>query len=127
LLRLSLNFAPADRASWLKLVLGLLLVLVAVNEWRARPAPGAEVAMPKWVGEVDTMTSSKAFGLAVVLGTINPKNLLLVVGGAAAVAQTGVSTGDQVVAWVVFTVIATIGVAAPWSSTSQWATAQARS
>jgi hypothetical protein len=105
--------APADWVSWLKLVLGLLLVLVAVKEWRARPAPGAEVAMPKWMSAVDTITPTKAAGLAVLLGTINPKNLLLVVGGAAAVAQTGISTGDQVVAWVVFTLIATIGVAAP--------------
>jgi Sap-like sulfolipid-1-addressing protein len=104
---------PAHWVSWLKLVLGLLLVLVAVKEWRARPAPGAEVAMPKWMSAVDTITPTKAAGLAVVLGTINPKNLLLVVGGAAAVAQTGISTGDQVVAWSVFTLIATIGVAAP--------------
>jgi hypothetical protein len=105
--------APADWVSWLKLVLGLLLLLVAVKEWRARPAEGAEAPMPKWMGALDSLTPVKSGGLAIFLGTINPKNLLLIVGGAAAVAQTGVSTGDQVVAWVVFTLIATIGVAAP--------------
>jgi hypothetical protein len=105
--------APADWVSWLKLVLGLLLLLVAVKEWRARPAEGAEASMPKWMGALDSLAPVKAGGLAVFLGTINPKNLLLIVGGAAAVAQTGVSTGDQAVAWIVFTLIATIGVAAP--------------
>jgi hypothetical protein len=45
--------------------------------------------------------------------TLNPKNLLLIVGGVAAVAQTGVSGGDEAVAWAVFTVIATLGVGAP--------------
>jgi hypothetical protein len=69
--------------------------------------------MPKWMGALDSVNPPKAGGLAIVFGTINPKNLLLIVGGAAAVAQTGVSTGDQVVAWIVFTLIATIGVAAP--------------
>jgi hypothetical protein len=49
----------------------------------------------------------------VLLGTINPKNLLLIVGGAAAVAQTGISGGDQAIAWAVFTLIASIGVGAP--------------
>jgi hypothetical protein len=44
---------------------------------------------------------------------VNPKNLLFLIGGAAAVAQTGISTADQVVAWIVFTVIASVGVAVP--------------
>jgi threonine/homoserine/homoserine lactone efflux protein len=105
--------APADWVSWLKLLLGVLLVLVAVKEWKARPAPGAEAPMPKWMSALDGITPVKAGGLAILLGTINPKNLLLIVGGTAAVAQTGVSAGDQTVAWIVFTLIATIGVAAP--------------
>jgi threonine/homoserine/homoserine lactone efflux protein len=105
--------APADWVSWLKLALGVLLVLVAVKEWKARPAPGVEAPMPKWMSALDGIRPVKAGGLAILLGTINPKNLLLIVGGAAAVAQTGVSAGDQTVAWIVFTLIATIGVAAP--------------
>ncbi|HUI47192.1 MAG TPA: GAP family protein, partial [Acidimicrobiia bacterium] len=36
-----------------------------------------------------------------------------IIGGAAAVAQTGVSGADQTVAWVVFTVIASLGVIVP--------------
>jgi len=105
--------APSHWVSWLKLVLGLLLLMVAVKEWRARPAAGADAPMPKWMSALDDLTPLKAGGLAVLLGTINPKNLLFIVGGAAAVAQTGVSTGDQVVAWIVFTLIASVGVAAP--------------
>ena len=51
--------------------------------------------------------------MGVLLAVVNPKNLLLLVGGAAAIAQTGAGTGDQAVALAVFVVIATIGVAAP--------------
>jgi formate-dependent nitrite reductase membrane component NrfD len=44
---------------------------------------------------------------------LNPKNLLLAVAGAAAITQMGISTGQQVVAYVVFVMIATIGVSVP--------------
>ena len=94
-------------------MLGVLLLLVAAKEWRARPAPGTEAPMPKWMGMLDGMSTAKAGGLAFVLSALNPKNLIFIVGGAAVVAQAGLSTGNQVVAWIVFTLIATIGVAAP--------------
>jgi hypothetical protein len=61
------------------------------------------------MGALDAFTPVKALAAGVLLGTVNPKNLLLIVGGAAAVAQTGISTGDQVVAWAVFTLIASLG------------------
>jgi hypothetical protein len=44
---------------------------------------------------------------------LNPKNLLLAIAGAAAIAQTGIPAGQQAVSYVVFVVIASIGVAAP--------------
>jgi len=55
----------------------------------------------------------RAAALGVALAAINPKNLILVVGGAAAIAQTGASAGSQAVALIVFIVIATIGTATP--------------
>ena len=104
---------PADWVNWLKIVLGVLLVLLAAREWRARPAADAEVAMPKWMGALDDITPLKAGGLAILLGTVNPTDLLFIVGGAAAVAQSGVSASDETAAWIVFTLVATVGVAAP--------------
>jgi len=100
---------PAAWVDWLKLVLGLLLLLVAARQWRGRPHEGDDAPTPKWMGALDAFTPVKALGAGVLLGTVNPKNLLLIVGGAAAVAQTGISTGDQVVAWAVFTLIASLG------------------
>jgi threonine/homoserine/homoserine lactone efflux protein len=51
--------------------------------------------------------------MGVALSAVNPKNLLLVVGAAAAIAQTGASTASQAVALAVFIVIATLGVGSP--------------
>jgi hypothetical protein len=51
--------------------------------------------------------------MAVLLSAINPKNLLLTVGAAAAIAQTGASTAGQAVALAVFVALGTVGVGAP--------------
>jgi threonine/homoserine/homoserine lactone efflux protein len=104
---------PADWVSWLELALGLLLLLVAVRQWRGRPAAGEAGEMPKWMRAIDTFTPPKAAGLAVLLSAVNPKNLLLTVGAAAAIAQTGASTGDQAIALAVFVVVGTLGPGAP--------------
>lgn len=105
--------APATWTYWLKLVLGLLLIGLAAKEWHGRPAPDAEVPMPKWMSALDGFTAIKAGGLALALSALNPKNLIFIIGGAAAVSQFNLSAGEQVVAWAVFTVISAIGVAAP--------------
>ncbi len=47
------------------------------------------------------------------LTAANPKTLLFTVAGVEAIAATGISTGQQVVAYVVFVLIASIGVVAP--------------
>ena len=98
---------------WLKLVLGVALLGLAVKEWKARPAGDADVPMPKWMGMLDGFTAVKAAGLAVLLSALNPKNLVFIIGGAAAVSQFDLSAGQQAVAWAVFTIIATVGVAVP--------------
>jgi threonine/homoserine/homoserine lactone efflux protein len=105
--------APADWVNWLKIVLGLLLLVVAVRQWRGRPRGGEEAAMPGWMNAIDSFEAPKAAGLAVLLSAVNPKNLLLVVAAAAAIAQTGASTGSQAVALAVFVVIGTLGPGAP--------------
>ena len=105
--------SPATWVSVVKIVLGVLLWLLALRQWRARPRAGTEPALPAWMKTVDTFTPARSAGMGVVLSAVNPKNLLLVVGAAASIAQTGASTGSQAVALAVFIVIATLGVGAP--------------
>ncbi|MGC1167048.1 MAG: GAP family protein [Solirubrobacterales bacterium] len=104
---------PADWVNVLKLVLGFLLLGVAAKQWRERPAAGEEAPMPGWMQAIDTFRAPKAAGLAVLLSAVNPKNLLLVVAAAAAISQTGASTGSQAAALVVFVAIGTLGPGAP--------------
>jgi Sap, sulfolipid-1-addressing protein len=104
---------PATWVSVLKLVLGLQLILVAVRQWRGRPRPGHEATEPKWMDSVEHFSPAKAAGAGVVLSGANPKNLVLAIAAAAAIAQTGIGGADQAIAYIVFALIATVGVAAP--------------
>jgi hypothetical protein len=105
--------APATWVSWVKIVLGVLLLLVALRQFRSRPRDGDEAPMPKWMGTIDKFKPLTAFGFAAVLAGANPKNLLLAVGGAAAIAQTGISGIQQAIAYLIFALIGTLGVGAP--------------
>ena len=104
---------PATWVSWLKLILGLLLLLVAVRQFRGRPRGDEEAPLPKWMGAIDRFTPGQALGGGAALAAANPKNLLLAVGGAAAIAQTGIPGSQQAIAYAVFAVIGTLGVGAP--------------
>ncbi|WP_265523601.1 GAP family protein [Oerskovia flava] len=107
----------AGTATWVaitKIVLGLLLLLLAVKQWRGRPRDGVEPPAPTWMSAIDAFTPVKAAGLAVLLGAVNPKNLLLVVSGGTAIASAAAGdTTVQVVAAIVFAIIASLGVATP--------------
>lgn len=103
---------PATWVDVLKLVLGLLLVRIALRQWRGRPH-GDEPPTPRWMGAIEQFSPVKALGAGALLAGVNPKNTLLAVAAAAAIAQTGIPGGEQAVAYAVFAVIGTIGVAAP--------------
>jgi len=107
------NGAPANWVSILKIGLGVLLLLVAVRKWRGRPHGDAEPELPAWMKRLDTITPPKAARLAVLLSAVKPKNLLLTVAAALAIAQTGVSTGEEAVAFAVFLLLATLGPGIP--------------
>jgi hypothetical protein len=105
--------SPATWVSWLKIVLGAALLLVAVRQFRGRPKDGDQAALPKWMASIDTMKPPVVTGLAAVLAGANPKNLLLAVSAAASIAQTGISGGGQAIAYAVFALIGTVGVGTP--------------
>jgi threonine/homoserine/homoserine lactone efflux protein len=60
---------PATWVSLVKLVLGALLLVFAVRQWRERDA---EKQTPKWMQSLDQLTPVKAAGIAVLLSGVNP-------------------------------------------------------
>jgi len=104
------------QATWvslLELALGLLLVALAVKQWRGRPRGDAVAELPKWMESVDHFRAPKAAAMGVLLSAANPKNLVLTVAAAAAIAGTGIDAGDEAIALAIFIIVATLGVGTP--------------
>ena len=105
------NDDPSTTGTIVRLVLGALLLVGAVAKWRSRPQVRDDVPMPGWMARVDTLHPVGAFGLAVLLGGVNPKNLLMnaaagVVLGAAALPPT-----DRALTIAAYTAVASCTVA----------------
>jgi threonine/homoserine/homoserine lactone efflux protein len=96
--------------SWTKIILGVLLLLVGLRQWRGR---NDAAATPKWMAAINDFTPVKALGLGFLLSAVNPKNLLMGIAAGVAIGSAGLSVGGEAVAIAVFTVIAASTVAVP--------------
>jgi threonine/homoserine/homoserine lactone efflux protein len=97
--------AADDGASWLQLALGVLLLVLAVKQWRSRPRDGEPAEMPAWMSRVQDFTPSRSLALGLAASAVNPKNLVLAIAAGAAIAQAGLSAGGDAVAIAVFVAI----------------------
>src|SRR4029453_18752195 len=60
-------------AAVIKMVVGVLLVVLALKQWRGRRASGDEAELPKWMVSVDSMAPGKALVLGLLLSAVVPK------------------------------------------------------
>jgi threonine/homoserine/homoserine lactone efflux protein len=100
----------SNASGWLKLVLGLVLVVLGFRQLRNRPAPGEQAAMPAWMTAIDSFTPVKALAAGFVLSALNPKNLILEIGSATTLAQAGLSGKKDVAVIVFFVVVSSLTV-----------------
>jgi threonine/homoserine/homoserine lactone efflux protein len=105
--------SPAAWVGWLKLALGAALLALAVRQWRGRPAHGEEAELPSWMKKIDTFTFGKSVAIGFGLSAVNPKNLLLTVAAAAAIAGLGLSAGDAAISLAVFVILGSLGLGVP--------------
>ena len=105
------NDGASDVASLIQLLLGIGLLLLAVREWRARPAPGADPPEPGWMDRLESMQPQQAAGLAALLSGVNPKNLMLTVAAALSISRAELTSGQDVIVLLIFVAIASVSVA----------------
>jgi hypothetical protein len=101
---------PSAAASWIKIGLGMLLLLLGIRQWRGR---GGHHDAPKWMTAIDSFTFAKALGLGFLLSAVNPKNLIMAAGAGVLIGSAGVGLGGDAIAIAVFTAIAASTVAIP--------------
>lgn len=107
---------PADGpslADMLLLVLGLGAIALGVRQWRSRPVPGAETALPGWMSAIGDFTPVKAFGFGIVLSALNPKNLGLAVAAGVVMDAAIAAGGDALALELVFVLVASLSIAVP--------------
>ena len=104
---------PSMAAGWVKLGLGVLLLVASARQWRTRPGPGDEPDVPGWMAHIDDLGPAQAFGLGLLLSAANPKNLVLAVAAGATIAGIDLSGGEAAGAIGLFTLVAGVSVLAP--------------
>lgn len=109
---LSNSGGPSTTGSWIRVVLGVALLLLARRQWRGRPRGDEPAHLPKWLAAIDKITFGKAIGLGFVL-SINPKNFVMLLAAGTTIGEGDLSTGQAIIAVAVFTVIAASSVAVP--------------
>lgn len=103
--------SPAAR--WIKGLVGVLLLVLAVRKWLGRPRGGEPASAPRWLEALATASVGRSAALGAGLAAGNPKNIALTLAAAAAIVETGLPPGAEVAWLVAFVVVASIGVAVP--------------
>ncbi|MFK8025686.1 MAG: GAP family protein [Ilumatobacter sp.] len=103
----------SSTVGWFKLVLGVLLLAVGVRQWRSRPGPEEEPAVPGWMAKIDGLRPGSALALGFLLSAVNPKNLLLGAAAGATLGSLSLSRAETAGAIAVFTAIAALTVVVP--------------
>lgn len=101
---------PSKAASWIKVVLGVLLLLLGIHSWRTR---NADKPPPKWMNAIDEMKAPTGVGLGFALAAVNPKNLMLCVSAGVSIGTGGLSSGQEVIGVAVFALLGSVTVAGP--------------
>lgn len=99
---------PGVVASWIRLALGVALGFFAIQQFRSL---GKDVAPPAWMASLDSFSTSKALGLGLALGALNPKSVVLT--ASAGLALSGLSGSDLVIATSIYVACASLTVVVP--------------
>ena len=99
---------PSRAASWAEIAVGLILAVTAVRSLRRRGPSRSSGEAPKWLNRLDRTN----WLLAVVVGAFM-LTYSLTIAAAAEILKANVSTGDDVLAFVVFAVASIVSIVAP--------------
>lgn len=97
---------PGDTRGWIRLTIGVVLVIAGIRRWQTRPAPDVEPPIPPLMRAIDGVGTLGVVGVGFALAAFNPKDLLLAAAGGAEIAAADLAVGASIVAIAVFTAIA---------------------
>lgn len=101
---------PPGWASWLRIVVGVALVVFGGYRWATRKK---SEHMPGWMTRMSSLTPAKAAATAAVLTVVNPKVLFLCAAAGLAIGSAGIDAPQVWVAEAWYVVVAGSTVALP--------------
>lgn len=97
-------------ASWSRLALGAVLLVLGVSRWRHR---SEKTETPAWMAALDDATPVSALRLGFLLSAANPKILLLAAAAGIAIGSAELPGAEAAVAILVVTLVGSLSVAVP--------------
>ena len=97
---------PSDRRGWIRLSIGLVLVVVGGRRWQTRPRSDEEAPIPPLMRAMDGAGTFAVLGIGFALAAFNPKDLVLAAAGGAEIGSADLAGGTTVIALVIFTAVA---------------------
>ena len=108
------NSPPSKIASIVRLVVGAILLLSAIQKWRTRPRKGEAGSIPKWLLMIDKVSPIKVLGVGFFFADLtNPKNTALTIAGAFVIAHSGLPMAINIGMVIIFLMISSLGIAVP--------------
>jgi len=104
---------PTRLSGMIRIVLGIVLLLLSLQQWRRRPAPGTPVEVPRMLSRLDSIGAVKSSMTGFLLAAVHPKNTVLNVAGAVAIDAVVQGPATQYTALAIFALIASLGVGVP--------------
>jgi hypothetical protein len=108
-----LDLAADGRAELVRLVLGGLALLFALERAAAGRDHGYDLDAATWVGGLDRLPADRAFAMGVVQASLDPRKVIIIAAVAMVFAAAQLSLAESALATIVFGVIGSIGVALP--------------
>lgn len=97
----------------LLVLLGLLLLLVAFQQWRSRPRAGTPVAEPVWFARLNTLRPGHSFGIGAALASLTPKMILLTLAAAVIIGRASPAAQTSLAADFFYATLGSIPIAIP--------------
>lgn len=96
--------------SWVRVGLGLTLLVLAFKKWLKRPKKDGEIVQPKILTNIASMKTQQFLGLGLALGGINPKNVAFSLVAITAIAEASVSVNIELLILSGFIVLSSLSV-----------------
>ena len=97
-------------ASWLRIVIGIALIVFGVFRWLTRKRSAHS---PAWMTKITGATPGRAAGIAAALVVVNPKVLFICAAAGLAIGSAGLGTAGAWISVVFYVVVAASSAAIP--------------